>query len=201
MQTFQAMAATVVLSVSTLPGFAATNEGDFAVYGWGARDCNTILSVLQGDKAAQARGQLAEWISGYVTGQNRSGGNVYDLIPIQSHYALVGLAQNICSNNSDQSFESVVAAIVENFSGWSLAGESPMVTVSHKGQSVELNELTLARVQEVLVAGDLLASAAADGKFGPQTAAALENWQQSVGLVPTGLPDMVTLFLMADRLE
>jgi peptidoglycan hydrolase-like protein with peptidoglycan-binding domain len=201
MQTFQAITASVILSVSALPGFTATSEGDFAVYGWGARDCSTVLAVLQGDKAAQARGQLAEWISGYITGQNRSGDGVYDLIPINSHYALVGLAQNICSKNVDQPFESIVAAIVKNFSGWSISGESPIVTLSHEGQSIDVNEATLARVQQVLVTSDLLEVAAADGKFGPQTAKALQSWQKSVGLVPSGLPDMLTLFLMAEELE
>lgn len=201
MNKIKAFIAAFTLSMSVLPSFAATHEGNFAVYGWGARDCKTIIAVLQGDAAAQARGQLAEWISGYITAQNRIADSVYDIVPVKSHYALVSLTQSICANNLDQSLEGVISAIVQNFATLKLSTESSIVTLTYNDQSVDLNEATLRIVQDFLVANDHLDAAAADGKFGPQTAMALERWQEASGLSPNGLPDIVTLFFLAQKLR
>lgn len=139
-------------------------------------------------------------MSGYITGQNRSEDGVYDLTPVKSHYPLVSLARNICTNNSDQLFESVVNAMVDSFFSLRLPTNSPTVSVSHNEQSVTINEATVLRVQEFLISSDHL-DGSADGKFGPRTARALESWQEEAGLTPNGLPDMVTLFLMAQQIE
>lgn len=192
------IATTIALGTVT-PATAATSDGDFAVYGWGARDCNTIIAVLGGDQEAQVRAQLAEWISGYISASNRKDAGVYDVTPIKSHFPLVSLAQNICANNADQLFENVVAAIVGNYKAFELSENSPIATLSHNGNSVNVNEATVRRVQEFLIADGKLAEGSADGQFGPQTAQAIEKWQSNSKLTVNGLPDMVTLFLMAQK--
>lgn len=201
MRTICAAITLTIVAGTSAPSTAATADGDFAVYGWGARDCTAITSVLEGDQAAQAQAQLAEWISGYVTSQNRSEDGVYDMTPVKTHYPLVSLARNICANNSDQLFESVVNAMIDSFSTLRLPENSPTVSVNHKEQSVTVNESTVLRVQEFLVSADLLENGSADGVFGPRTAQALESWQEAAGLQPNGLPDMVTLFLMAQQID
>jgi hypothetical protein len=192
------LAATVALGTVT-PTFAATSTGDFAVYGWGARDCNTIMAVLEGEQAAQAQAQLSEWISGFISAQNRLSENLYDITPIKSHFPLVSLARNICANNTDQLFENVVFAMLESFEELRLVENSPLLQVSHKQQAVTVSEETLRRVQEILIADGKLPVGSADGQFGPQTAKAIETWQSEADLTVNGLPDMVTLFVMAQR--
>lgn len=182
------------------PALAVTSDGDFAVYGWGARDCNTIMAILDGAQAAQAKAQLAEWISGYISAQNRTGEGVYDVTPIKSHVLMVSLARNICANNADQLFENVVFAMIEDFSAFIVPKNVPLVELSHKGNSVSVNESTVRRVQEILIADDKLPSGSADGLFGPILAQALEDWQAEENLTVNGLPDMVTLFLMAIKI-
>ena len=61
------------------------------------------------------------------------------------------------------------------------------------------SEEAVFHVQNFLITADLLEDGSADGEFGAQTAQALKVWQESVELTPNGLPDMVTLFLMAQR--
>jgi hypothetical protein len=114
---------------------------------------------------------------------------------------MVSLARNICVNNPDQLFENVVFAILESFSALKLVENSPLVQVSHNGQAVSVNEETIRRVQEVLIADGKLSEGAADGQFGPQTAQGIEAWQQEAGVTQNGLPDMVTLFLMGQQLD
>jgi peptidoglycan hydrolase-like protein with peptidoglycan-binding domain len=192
--------ATALVAGTSTSAIAETSSGDFAVYGWGARDCTTIVTMLEGDQAAQAQGQIAEWISGYISSQNRVRDSVYDLTPIKTHYPLVSLARNICANNSDQLLENVVYALVEGFSALRLPTNGPVVSLSHKGKTVSVNEMTLLSVQKFLISVDLLEVGSADGKFGAKTAEALEKWQYSANLTPNGLPDMMTLFLISQKL-
>lgn len=194
-----AIATTLVVGTSG-PAIAAGLDGDFAVYGWGARDCNTIIAMLEGDQAAQAQGQMAEWISGYISSQNRNIDGVYDLTPIKTYLPMVSLAQNICVNNSDQIFENVVYAMIESFSALRLSTDSPAISLSHKGRSVTVNEVTLLQVQQFLISEGQL-DGPADGQFGTQTAEALEKWQENADLTPNGLPDMITLFLIAQQIK
>ena len=186
----------LTLSIAT-PALAATPDGSFAVYGWGARDCKTIMAVLDGEKAAQAKAQLAEWISGFISAQNRAAEGLYDITPVKSHSPMVNLAQNICANNPDQIFENVVFAVVKKYSALGLTKNSPLVKLSHKGQTVSVNEETVRRVQKILIADGKLPTGSDDGKFGTQTALSIEAWQGEADITVNGLPDMVTLFLMA----
>jgi hypothetical protein len=201
MRSICAAAATTLAVGISGSAIAATSDGDFAVYGWGARDCNAIVAILGGDQAAQAQGQMAEWISGYISSQNRTGENVYDLTPIKTHYPLVSLAKNICADNSDQLFENVVYAMVDKFSALRLPTNGPVASLSHNGNSLTVNEATVLLVQEFLITEGLLEAGSADGKFGSKTALAVETWQKSAGLTPNGLPDMVTLFLIAQKIK
>ncbi len=195
---FSTLTTALTLSIAT-PALAATSDGEFAVYGWGTRDCNTIMTLLNGEQAAQAKAQLAEWISGFISAQNRMAEGLYDITPVKSHSPMVSLAQNICANNPDQLFENVVFAMVESFSALELTENSPLVQLSHNGQAVSVNEETVRRVQKILIADGKLPTGSDDGKFGPQTALSIEAWQGEADITVNGLPDMVTLFLMAKQ--
>jgi hypothetical protein len=188
----------LTLSIAT-PALAATSDGDFAVYGWGARDCNTIMAVLNGEQAAQAEAQLAEWISGFISAQNRAAEGLYDITPVKSLSPMVSLARNICANNSDELFENVVFTMLESFSALGLTENSPLVQLSHNGQTVSVNEETVRRVQKILIADGKLPTGSDDGQFGTQTALSIEAWQGEADITVNGLPDMVTLFLMAKQ--
>lgn len=201
MRIIRTTAAALLLGAGMVPANAATQSGDFAIYGWGARDCNAVVATLEGEQGAQARGQLAEWISGYVSARNRVGDGVYDMTPIKSHYPLVALARNICTNNSDQLFEAVVDAMLTSFSSLTLSENSPVSELSRNERSATVNESTLLKVQQFLIDEGLLAEGSADGKYGPKTATAIEAWQEEVGMTVTGLPGVATLFLIAQQIE
>lgn len=193
--------ATMFLAGTTMQASAAAGDGEFAVYGWGTQDCKSVYASLEGEQADQARELLAEWISGYITGRNRIEDGIYDLTPINTHYPLVSLAQSICANNTDQLFESVINAMIEAFSTLRLSENSPTISLSHKEQSVNVNEAIIPALQKFLISEGHLPDGTADGVFGPKTAEALENWQSEAGLTPSGLPEMITLFAMAQRIE
>lgn len=201
MRIIRTTAAALLLATGTSPALAATTSGDFAVYGWGARDCNAIIAVIDGDQGAQARGQLAEWISGYITARNRVEDEVYDMTPVKSHYPLVALARNICTNNADQLFESVVDAMLTSFAAFKVSGNGAISALSRNGRATTVHEATLLQVQQFLIGKGLLDEGSADGKFGPKTAAAIESWQKDAGLQGTGLPDIATLFLIAQQMK
>jgi len=114
---------------------------------------------------------------------------------------MVSLAQKLfASTNSNQLLESVVYSMIAGFSELRLPTDSPVVSLSHKGRSVTVNEATVLQVQQFLISEGQL-DGSADGQFGAKTAEALEKWQENADLTPNGLPDMVTLFLISKKIK
>lgn len=176
---------------------AATEGGSFAVYGWGSETCSLVLQRLDGAEQGRVEEQIAEWVAGYISAHNRLLSGIYDVTPVKSHASIVPVAQTICQRNPDLIFESVVMAILDRLSSLRLLEESPVISVTHNGASLRVNAASVDRIQEILVAEGFLDKGKADGAFSIYTAEALASWQQAQGLMRTGLPDVVTLFMMA----
>lgn len=180
---------------------AATDSGLFAARGIGARTCGDLVAVSGEKQIAAVRIELAGWIAGYVSSVNRTAGLTFDAMPVQNLQALAELTRGVCANNSDKLIENVFNALVNSFSALALAGQSELTTVRNDKYQVILRAETLAAVQNFLVANSLLEAKFADGQYGPKTATALKAFQQKRKIVQTGVPDAMTLFLIAEALK
>lgn len=180
---------------------AATDAGLFAARGIGARTCGDLAAASNEQQVAALRMELAAWIAGYMSSVNRTSGQTFDAIPVQNVQALAELTRGICANNTDKLVENVFSALVNGFAALALAGQSEMTTLRNDKYQVAVRADTLTAVQNFLVANSYLDAKFADGQYGPKTATALKAFQEKRKIVQTGVPDAMTLFLIAEALK
>lgn len=191
------LAAVLVAPLSFVTSvYAATSDGQFAARGIGAVQCQALPELLGGPENRTARDQFVSWIAGYISHANRSTSGVFDVMPVQDNYGTEALLEAICSQNPTLLVETVLFDIVKAFSSGSITGASDLISIEQDGKRVQLRAETLSRLQEKLVSLGHLSSDAADGEYGPMTRAGLLEYQKSVAITETGLPDPFTLFLL-----
>ncbi|MCA1806383.1 MAG: peptidoglycan-binding protein [Actinobacteria bacterium] len=187
-----------IMAVFTLTAptvLAATNEGSFASRGLGARNCSEIIDLIQGPNEQIIEGQLAAWVAGYISHANRATQGVFDVMAIQDTSAVTTLVARICAQNPESLMEPAMATLLSSMSSAAQTTGSQILTVTHEDLSTIISQESLRMLQERLISLELLNDGSADGAFGPQTRGALERFQESKGLVQTGLPDPLTLFV------
>lgn len=189
----------LVLAALTLVGFlavavaaarAADSDGQFAIDGIGAVRCDRFVE----DAEARNR-RLSEyggWVTGYLTALNRFDGETFDVTPWQGTQFLILALVNYCRQNTEMPFHQAVAFLGQSLKADRLGARSDLVPVEQDGRRMLVYVEVMRRVQQQLKDNGF-AIGAVDGQYGPNTAAALKEFQVTQGLEPTGLPDQVTL--------
>lgn len=172
---------------------AASATGGFSVRGLGAQQCGTLTQPAEGEAANAVLETSSAWIAGYLSQHNRLAPETYEAMPIIDNVAVASLALSLCRSNPDALFESVVASLIQSFSRASLADASDVVEIEHDGAVAVLRRGVFLRVQEELIARNLLGPGSADGHYGPRSREAIVAFQSSRGIAASGIPDPQTL--------
>lgn len=189
------------LAVALPLAASASSEDDrFATRGLGANSCTALTSGEQTELEPAVRAQLASWIGGYISYRNRTENGLFETMPVQNLNALAELTRVVCLNNPDALVESAVFALVGRMAVLGLPAEAPLQTLRNDEYEVSVREGVTLEVQKHLVAEGLLEEGGADGVFGRRTAEALLTFQEDRNLTRTGLPDAMTLFVIAGEL-
>lgn len=187
--------ATMATGISS-PAQAAADDGSFAARGIGARSCTDIVALLTGPERDVTALQLSAWVAGYLSHANRTTPGQFDVMPIQDIFGVATVVARLCENNPEALVEPVMARVIELMAGAAQTSETELLTIEVDEQQVQIRQAVLLEAQRALIARGILAAGNDIGIFGPRTRAALTQFQESVGLPATGLPDALTLFIL-----
>lgn len=170
---------------------AADDKGQFGVRGAGLVKC----AVFESER--EARSQVYQivgaWMDGYITGSNQHADDTYDVVSFESTEMLAAVVSENCKKNPEAPVFAVLRAVIAQAGKNRLRAPSRQVEVAVGERKALLYEEVLRRVQQKLAAAGLYRGPI-DGKYDANTQKALQAFQTSAKLQPTGFPDQVTLW-------
>jgi len=180
------------VSLALAPGVtAADDKGQFGVRGAGLVKC----AVYESER--EARSQIyqivAAWMDGYITGSNQHADDTYDIVSFESTELLAAIVSENCKKNPEAPVFAVLRAVVAQAGKQRLRSPSKKVEVAVGERKVLLYEEVLRRVQQKLAAAGFYRGPI-DGIYNATTQKAMQAYQTSAKLQPTGFPDQVTLW-------
>ena len=170
---------------------AADDKGQFGVRGAGLVKC----AVYESER--EARSQIyqivAAWMDGYITGSNQHADDTYDIVSFESTELLAAIVSENCKKNPETPVFAVLRAVIAQTGKNRLRAPSKKVEVAVGERKVLLYEEVLRRVQQKLAAAGFY-QGPIDGTYDAKTRKAMQAYQTSVKLQPTGFPDQATLW-------
>jgi hypothetical protein len=170
---------------------AADDKGQFGVRGAGLVKC----AVFESER--EARSQIYQivgaWMDGYITGSNQHADDTYDMLSFESTEMLAAVVSENCKKNPEAAVFAVLRAVVAQAGKNRLRAPSKKVELAVGERKVLLYEEVLRRMQQKLAAAGFYRGPI-DGKYDAATQKALQAFQTSAQLQPTGFPDQVTLW-------
>lgn len=174
---------------------AADTDGNFAVKGSGLQTCVAFATAM--DENAVEIGVYGGWIEGYLTGQNRRIENTFDATPWADTPTLLAITKSICTQlPADTRFSDAFDMVLRMLLPSRLRNASPMVSLDGADQQLVLYRDVLAMVRDRLAVLKFDVGSEVADPFDDRTRAALEEFQTSRDLRPTGLPDQRTLLFL-----
>ncbi|MFA5712072.1 peptidoglycan-binding protein [Mycolicibacterium sp.] len=165
-------------------------QNQFVLRGFGAQSCEAGLASIRQDQARG--GDLASWLTGYLTALNRHSRETYDMVPFTDLGPLLQIVVGLCEKNPQSNIEAIVDDVIRRLSVAKVTAVSPMVQAEVGGKTVALRAATLAAMQNKLIELKLF-KGPADGQFGEKTQAALKKYQKAQKIEQSGLPDSATV--------
>ncbi|MGM0983722.1 MAG: peptidoglycan-binding domain-containing protein [Pseudomonadota bacterium] len=176
-------------------GYAADDEGSYAIRGAGSQTCDAFVEAVEQDQNVSI---YLRWMEGYITAANLHTGDTFEASPIVSTADTANVLLNVCQDNSELRVETALAQLLNSLQPIRVTTDSEVVEMEAGGQRLQLRRETLMSVQRALREAGFYRSSI-DGLYGPGTRRAIEGYQEDQGLEVSGLPDARTLItLMLD---
>lgn len=172
---------------------ASDAKGNYAIRGVGSQECQTLVQELEKDKSGSV--PVASWMLGYMTAVNRYEPTTFDISPVTDVRALTNIALALCQKNPKARLETVLSDMLRAMARARVRADSPLVEMKSGETTVAVRQEVLLNVQQRLNQRGLL-KAKADGNYGPQTEAALKEYQKAEKLPVTGVADAPTVLRM-----
>lgn len=186
------LAALAVLAAST-PSHAADRSGSFVLRGAGSQVCPAFMTTINARDKAGSTAYLA-WFQGYLSANNRLLPETFDVVPTQGAADFMGVVKAICEKAPQFTVENAANQAIALLRPLHQAEPSQLIKLSHKGKTAELRENVLKQLEARLIAlGHLRAPSGNSARVMADVHAAIEKFQRTEKLEPSGLPDLATL--------
>lgn len=171
---------------------AADGQGRYNPHGVGRLPCQRFAEQCQKAPADCAK-LTGAWIDGYISALNAQGEDTFDLYSWQDSILVAELVFSICRREPQLPVIDAVNEVVRQaLIPGRIKTASERVRIGEGENAVLLYKESVRALQQRLVETGHLRGGV-DGVFGPGTKAAVESFQRSAGLEPTGIPDQLTL--------
>ena len=185
--------ALIALAAAPLaPAKAQDVSRQFAVEGAGMLTC-ARFTAARADTASPEYQRMIGFIEGYLTAANLYEPDTFDLTPWHNAAALDMIVGNHCAQHPEERLVGVTQRMVGGLRPFRLARFSPLLEVGDGEIRAPVYEPLLRRAQAPLRTRGLYAGPE-DGTVPPALRQAFRDFQRSVGLTETGVPDPATLW-------
>jgi hypothetical protein len=151
------------------------------------------FTAARADTASPEYQRMIGFIEGYLTAANLYEPDTFDLTPWHNAAALDMIVGNHCAQHPEERLVGVTQRMVGGLRPFRLARFSPLLEVGDGENRALVYETILRRSQAALRIRGLYAGPE-DGTFPPALRQAFRDFQRSVGLTETGVPDPATLW-------
>lgn len=174
------------------PASAQDNPRQFAVEGAGMMTCERFVNART-DTTSPDYQRMIGFIEGYLSAANLYEPDTFDLTPWHNAAALDLIVENHCAQHPEDRLVGVTQRMVGGLRPFRVARFSQMLEVGDGQNRAFVYETILRRAQAALQLRGLY-SGAEDGTYTPALRDAFRDFQRSVGLNETGVPDPATLW-------
>ena len=186
------LALAVLTAALMSPARAEESTRQFAVEGPGMVTCARFVEA-RSDTASPEYQRMVGFIEGYLSAANLYEPDTFDLTPWHNSAALGMIVANHCTQNPQDRLVGVMQRMVVGLRPFRVARFSPLLEVGDGQHRALVYETILRRAQAALKLRGLYAGAE-DGTYSPQLRKAFRDFQRSVSLDETGVPDPATLW-------
>lgn len=187
------LAAMGLLTAAALSSAHAQDETrQFAVEGAGMLTCQRFVEA-RSDTTSPDYQRMIGFIEGYLSAANLYEPDTFDLTPWHNAAALDLIVENHCSQHPEDRLVGVTQRMVGGLRPFRIARFSQMLEVGDGQNRAFVYETILRRAQAALQLRGLY-SGPEDGTYTPALRQAFRDFQHSVGLNETGVPDPATLW-------
>lgn len=172
---------------------AGTKSGEFAVEEAGRARCSAFVKARS--EKSEAYGRYIGFIEGYLTAANRYEPATFDLSPWHNSEAFALILDQHCRKHPQDTMVMSAQRLVAAFQPIRLADRSKLLEVGDPQHSTIIYETILKRAQAALAHRGLY-KGQVDGLYDAEVKAALEEFQRSAQLDPSGIPDPATLWVL-----
>ena len=173
------------------PATAADAAGQFGVRGAGLISC--ALYTEQRSTRSEAYHTVAGWLDGYITGVNEYAADTYDTTSFESTELLLALLGEHCSRHPETPLFAVIRPLIKGLSEHRLREPSDRITFTIDGRELRLYAEVIRRIQHRLSEAGFY-SGKTHGVYTDAVRQAMREYQASLELNPTGIPDQLTLW-------
>lgn len=171
---------------------AQESARQFAVEGSGMVTCARFVAA-RADMTSPDYQRMLGFIEGYLSAANLYEPDTFDLTPWHNAMALDMIVENHCSQHPEDRLVGVTQRMVVGLRPYRVARFSPMLEVGDGQNRTFIYETILRRSQAALrLRGHYAGSE--DGTYTPAVRQAFRDFQRSIGLEATGVPDPATLW-------